>query len=194
MITETLQFLVRTLAELFVLVLLLRFYLQVARASFRHPLAQFCIALTNFLVLPARRLIPSIHGYDTATLALAWLVSLIANVLMLTLNPLPYDFASGATWAGLSLLSLLDVFRLSLYLIMGAVLVQAVLSWVNPYNPLAPVLDALTRPLLQPFRRAVVGGVDLSPLILILLIQVILMLPVRMLEASFLQQIKYALS
>ena len=194
MLTETLQFLVRTLAELFVLVLLLRFYLQVARASFRHPLAQFCIALTNFLVVPARRLIRSIHGYDTATLALAWLVSLIANVLMLTLNPLPYDFTAGATWAGLSLLSLLDVFRLSLYLIMGAVLVQAVLSWVNPYNPLAPVLDALTRPLLQPFRRAVVGGVDLSPLILILLIQVILMLPVRMLEASFLTQIKYALS
>lgn len=194
MITETLQFLVRTLAELFVLVLLLRFYLQVARASFNHPLAQFCIALTNFLVMPARRLIPSIHGYDTATLALAWLVSLIANVLMLTLNPLPYDFTAGATWAGLSLLSLLDVFRLSLYLIMGAVLVQAVLSWVNPYNPLAPVLDALTRPLLQPFRHAVVGGVDLSPLILILLIQVILMLPVRMLEASFLTQIKYALS
>jgi len=194
MITETLQFLVRTLAELFVLVLLLRFYLQVARASFRHPLAQFCMALTNFLVVPARRLIPSIHGYDTATLALAWLVSLLANLLMLTLNPLPYDFASGSTWAGLTLLSLLDVFRLTLYLIMGAVLVQAVLSWVNPYNPLAPVLGALTRPLLQPFRRAVVGGVDLSPLILILVIQVILMLPVRMLEASFLTQIKLALS
>lgn len=192
MIIETLQFLVRTLSELFVLVLLLRFYLQVARAPFKHPLAQFCMALTNFAVLPARRLIPSLHGYDTATLVLAWFTSLLANAIALALHPI-YDLTAGSSWVALTLLSVLDVFRLSLYLMMGAVLVQAILSWVNPYNPLTPILEALTRPFLQPFHRAVVGGVDLSPLILILLIQIILMLPVRLLEETFLMQIKLAM-
>ena len=93
----------------------------------------------------------------------------------------------------LSLLSLLEVFKQSLTLLMGSVIVQAVLSWVSPYNPLMPVLDALTRPFLRPFRKANIGGVDLSPLVLFLIIQVILMLPVRMLEASFLTQLKVVL-
>lgn len=193
MIAETLQFLIKTLADLFVLVLLLRFYLQVARAPFKHPLSQFVMAVSNFAVLPMRKLVPSVHGYDTATLLLALLVGLFSNVLMLALNPLPYSFAAPETWLGLLCLSLLDVFRQSLYLLMGAVIVQAILSWVNPYNPLTPILDALTRPFLRPFRRAAIGGVDLSPLILFLIIQVILMLPVRALESVFLMQLKVAL-
>ncbi|SMF29354.1 YggT family protein [Pseudogulbenkiania subflava] len=193
MIAETLQFLIKTLADLFVLVLLLRFYLQVARAPFKHPLSQFVMAVSNFAVLPMRKLVPSVHGYDTATLLLALLVGLLSNVLMLALNPLPYSFAAPETWLGLVCLSLLDVFRQSLYLLMGAVIVQAILSWVNPYNPLTPILDALTRPFLRPFRRAAIGGVDLSPLILFLIIQVILMLPVRALESVFLMQLKVAL-
>ncbi len=193
MLAETLQSLIRTLADLFVLVLLLRFYLQVARAPFKHPLCQFVMAATNFLVLPARKLIPSLKGYDSATLALAWLTSLLASAVVLALNPLPYNFAAPETWLGLVLLALLDVLKQSLIMLMWTAVVQAVLSWVSPYNPLSPVLDALTRPFLKPFRRFAVGGVDLSPLILFLIIQVILMLPVRMLEASFLTQLKVAM-
>jgi uncharacterized protein YggT (Ycf19 family) len=68
MFLETVQFLIKTIADLFVLVLLLRFYLQVARAPFKHPLCQFVMAATNFAVLPLRKLVPSIHGYDSATL------------------------------------------------------------------------------------------------------------------------------
>ncbi|HJU50374.1 MAG TPA: YggT family protein, partial [Pseudogulbenkiania sp.] len=60
MIAETLQFLIKTLADLFVLVLLLRFYLQVARAPFKHPLSQFVMAVSNFVVLPMRKLVPSV--------------------------------------------------------------------------------------------------------------------------------------
>jgi YggT family protein len=190
MLAETLQFLIKTLADLFTLVLLLRFYLQVTRAPFKHPLAQFCLALTNFAVLPARKLIPSIKGYDSATLTLAWLVSLLANAVVLALNPWPYNFAVPQTWFALALLSLLDVFKQSLYLLMGAVLVQAVMSWVNPYNAMTPILDALTRPFLKPLRRFAVGGIDLSPLVLFLLIQVVLMLPVRLVELSLVEQLK----
>ncbi|MGM8060288.1 YggT family protein [Vogesella indigofera] len=192
MLLETLQFLIKTISELFVLVLLMRFYLQVARAPFKHPLTQFVIAVSNFAVLPLRRWIPAWRSYDTATMVLAWVVSLLALISILLLNPLPYDLLHPQSWLSLTLLALLDVFRLSLYLLMGAVFVLAILSWVNPYNGLRPVLEALTRPYLRPFQRAVIGGVDLSPLVLLLVIQVILMLPVRMLEMSFLMQLKMA--
>jgi len=192
MFLETVQFLIKTIADLFVLVLLLRFYLQVARAPFKHPLCQFVMAATNFAVLPLRKLVPSLRGYDSATILLAWLVSLVSSVIILALNPM-YTLAAPETWIALSLLAFLDVFKQSLTLLMGAVIVQAVLSWVSPYNPLAPVLDVLTRPFLRPFRRATVGGVDLSPLILFLIIQVILMLPVQFLENSFLMQLKVAM-
>ncbi|WP_374554384.1 YggT family protein [Aquitalea pelogenes] len=189
MFLETVQFLIKTIADLFVLVLLLRFYLQVARAPFKHPLCQFVMAATNFAVLPLRKLVPSLRGYDSATMLLAWLVSMVSSVVILAFNPM-YTLAAPETWLALSLLAILDVFKQSLTLLMGAVIVQAVLSWVNPYNPLTPILDALTRPFLKPFRRATVGGVDLSPLILFLIIQVVLMLPVQYLENSFLMQLK----
>lgn len=189
MFLETVQFLIKTIADLFVLVLLLRFYLQVARAPFKHPLCQFVMAATNFAVLPLRKLVPSLRGYDSATMLLAWLVSMVSSVIILAFSPM-YTLAAPETWLALSLLAILDVFKQSLTLLMGAVIVQAVLSWVNPYNPLSPILDALTRPFLKPFRRATVGGVDLSPLILFLIIQVVLMLPVQFLENSFLMQLK----
>ncbi len=76
MLLETLRFLFKTVSDLFVLVVLLRFYLQLVRAPFQHPLAQFVVSLTNFAVLPLRRWVPSIKHYDSATLLLALLVSL----------------------------------------------------------------------------------------------------------------------
>lgn len=193
MFFDTLRFLIHTLSGLFVLVLLLRFYLQVARAPFKHPLCQFVMAATNFAVLPMRKLVPAMRGYDSATMLLAWLISLLSNVLVTLLSSVPEVFTFPQVWVALSLLSLLEVFKQSLTLLMGSVIVQAVLSWVSPYNPLMPVLDALTRPFLRPFRKANIGGVDLSPLVLFLIIQVILMLPVRILETSFLTQLKVVL-
>lgn len=190
MLLETLQFLIRTVADLFVLVLLLRFYLQVARAPFKHPLCQFVMNSTNFVVVPARRFIPSLKGYDTATLAVGWAVCLLSTVLMLALNPFSYDFSAPQTWMALALLALLYLFKQTLNLLMGAVIVQAVMSWVNPYNPLAPILDSLTRPYLRYFGFARIGAVDLAPLVLFLIIQVMLMLPVRWLEMTFLMQLK----
>lgn len=189
-LTDTLRFLINTLADLFVLVLLLRFYLQVAKAPFKHPLCQFVMAVTNFAVLPARKVIPAVRSYDTATMVLAWGVSLLTLIITLILSVLPYNWGAPQTWVALFLLAVLHVFKQSLTLLMGAVIVQAVMSWVNPYNPLRPILDALTRPYLRPFRQAVIGGVDLSPLILFLIIQVVLMLPVNMLENLFLMQLK----
>lgn len=192
MLIETLQFLIKTISDLFVMVLLLRFYLQLARAPFKHPLTQFVVAVTNFAVLPARRLVPSWRGYDSASMVVAWATALISLAILLLLNPLPYNLLHPQNLLMLCLLALLTVFSQSIYLLMGAVIVWAIMSWVNPYNGLRPVLEALTRPFLAPFSKANIGGVDLSPLVLFLILQVILMLPVRMLEMSFLTQLKIA--
>lgn len=176
MFYDTLHYVIKTLSDLFILVLLLRFYLQLAHAPFRHPLCQFSMAITNFIVLPLRRLVPSFRSYDVATMLAAWLVALLTLVFLLLVSPLPFFPVLPQTWLILALLGVLTLFKQSLYLLMGAVIVQAVLSWVNPYNPLTPILEILTRPFLRPFRWARVGGIDLSPLILFLIIQVLLML------------------
>lgn len=193
MLLETLKFLLQTVGGLLSLVLLMRFYLQLARAPHKHPLTQFVMAVTNFAVLRLRRVVPAWHGYDSASLLAALLVTLLVTSLSLAMGLMPYDFAHPQTWLGLVLLSLLELFRQSLNLLAGAIIVQAILSWVSPYNAISPILDALTRPYLKPFRAANLGGVDLSPLIVLLIIQVLQMLPLRALEQLFLMQLKMAM-
>ncbi|MBV8656209.1 MAG: YggT family protein [Burkholderiales bacterium] len=191
MFYDAFSFLIRNLAGFFILNLLLRFYLQVVRAPFGHPLAQFTVKLTNFVVLPVRRIIPSVSGYDTATLLLAWLTALLMNVLLLFVSPLPLNFMAPNVALGLVMLALLALMQFSFYLMLGAVFIQAIMSWVNPYNPLTPVLDALTRPLLAPVRRVLplLGGIDLSPLVLILALQMLLQFVVAPIESRLLSYI-----
>ena len=190
MLLDMLRFLLGTVSHFFTLILLLRFYLQVARAPFKHPLAQFTVTLTNFAVIPIRRLVPSMRGYDSATLLLAWLVTLASTLILLWLSPFPYNFASPQGWVLLMVLATLKVFVLSIYLLMGALVVQAILSWVNPYNPLAPILDTLTRPYLRPFERLRLGQVDLGPLVLLLLLQMLVTIPLAQLEWFFLSRMQ----
>jgi YggT family protein len=185
MLSDALSFLIRNLAGFFVLNLLLRFYLQVARASFAHPLAQFTVKLTNFAVLPVRRAVPSLGGYDTATLLLAWVTSVLMHIALLALSPWPLSMISPNGMLGVVLAGILTLIQFSLYLLFAAVMMQAILSWVSPYNPLSPLLDALTRPYLGPIRRILptMGGIDLSPLVLILLLQMLLQFAVAPAEA-----------
>ncbi|GAB3244123.1 YggT family protein [Chitinimonas naiadis] len=194
MLQEALAFLVRNLASFFILNLLLRFYLQVARAPFGHPLAQFTVKLTNFIVMPVRRVIPSVAGYDTATLLLAWLGALLMHLILLLLAPYPFDLSNPSTTLGLMALAVLELMKLTLYLMFGAILVQAVLSWVNPYNPLAPLLDKLTRPFLNPIRKLLpaIGGIDLSPFVLLLVLQMVLMFVLAPIEQRVLMYIVIA--
>ncbi len=190
MLLDMLRFLLGTVSHFFALILLLRFYLQVARAPFKHPLAQFTVTLTNFAVIPIRRLVSSVRGYDSATLLLAWLVTLVSTLVLLWLSPFPYNFAAPQSWLVLALLATLKVFVLSLYLLMGALVVQAILSWVNPYNPLAPILDSLTRPYLRPFERLRIGAVELGPLVLLLILQMLVGIPLARLEWLLLSQMQ----
>jgi len=178
MLATALIFLVRTAADFFTGALLLRFLLQWARASQRNPLSDFVIALTNFAVRPARRVIPGWGGLDLSTLVLAWLTQFAAFFIMVQLGGDALRLIGSASIAALMLIALVNVVRILLYIIMIVVIVQAVMSWVNPYSPIAPMLNALTRPFLRPFQRLIppVANVDLSPLFVIVACQLLLIL------------------
>ncbi len=177
MLNQILTFLLETLLGIFSLALFLRFYMQLLRAPYRNPLSQFLIAFTDFIVRPARRIIPGLRGMDLSTLLLAWLAqcALLAGTLVLK----GYDFSSamGAAAGGLGLLALVEIIKMPLYITLITVIMQAILSWVSPHSPIAPLLDSFTRPFLGIFRRRIplIANVDLSPLFVLVLIQLLLM-------------------
>jgi YggT family protein len=187
MLAQILLLIVDSVCGLLALALLARFTLQCVRTSFRNPLGQFVIAVTDWAVRPARRLIPGLFGYDLATLLLAWLTQVVALGIAWALSAaLGTVGAVGAVSPAptflLIALALCDVAKLEIYLLIGVVLASAIFSWVNPHAPLADVCDAVSRPLLRPFRRFIppLGGVDLSPLALLLVLQIGLMLLERL--------------
>jgi YggT family protein len=184
MLITALVFLIETAAGIFTVALLLRFLVQWARAAQRNPIGDFLNALTNWAVRPARRVIPSAWGLDLSTLLLAWLTQVVELFLVLTLQGFHFGSAGGQAVLAVVLLGGLMIVRLLLYIIIVVVIVQAVLSWVNPYSPIAPLLNSLTRPLLRPFQRRIppLANVDLSPLFVIIACQLMLMLPVAYLE------------
>jgi|SRR6476620_8714556 YggT family protein len=192
MIQNALIFLIETLAGLFTVALLVRFYMQWARAPQRNPVADFVNALTNFAVLPARRFIPGLWGLDLATLLVAWLVQFLELLLVLMLGGYPLYADPGQALAAIALLAIVRLLRLGLYILMVALIVQAVLSWVNPYSSVAAVANVLTRPFLRPVQRVVpqIANVDLSPLVLIIICQLILMLPIAYLEVLFMRLLR----
>ena len=186
MFTNALLFLVNTVFGLFVVSLLLRFYLQWARAAYRNPLTQFLQALTDFMVKPARRVIPGLWGLDLATFALAWLLQILQLLVVLQIEGRGFGPTAGATLLMMVLLALVLLIKIFLYIIMVAVFAQVICSWFSLSGPIVPVLDSMTRPFLRPFQRRIppIGNMDLSPLFLLVVIQLLLMLPVAWLEVS----------
>jgi len=189
LLSDALIFLISTACGLFAVALLLRFYLQWARAGYRNPVSQFVNALTDFMVRPARRVIPGWWGLDLASLLLAWLIQFLELMLIVQLKGVGPGSDAGTTLGLLAPLAAIMLVKLGLYMVMVVVFVQALLSWINPYSPLAPLLNALARPFLRAFQRWVppIGNVDLSPLLVIVACQLLLMLPVAYLESSLLR-------
>ncbi len=183
MLANALTYLLDTLFHVFVLAALLRFFMQLFRAPFRNPIAQFVVAITDFLVRPLRRVVPGMLGLDFASLIAAWVAEIVLVLLLFWIGGGP-ALPSGNMFPLLVVLSLLRLMRMSIYLLMGVVLVQALLSWVAPYHPMMPFFDVLTRPFLRPLRRMIpaVGGVDLTPFVLLVICQLVLMVPITWLE------------
>jgi YGGT family. len=134
-------------------------------------------------VKPLRRVVPGLFRLDLASLLVAWIFEFVLQVLLLML-------AGGAPFEHPAVLSVVLFFafvkliRLSIYIFMGAIILQAVLSWVSPYHPVAPFFDALAGPFMRPVRKAIppIGGVDITPVFVLIFLQLVLMLPVTWLE------------
>ena len=186
MLAGALIFLIETVFGLFVVALLLRFYLQCTRAPYRNPLTEFLQALTDFMVRPARRVIPGLWGLDLATFALAWLIQLLGLFIVIQLRGYQAGAEAGTVFVVLLLLALVMLVKIALYIAMAAVIIQVVLSWLGPYSPVMPLLNSLTRPFLRVFQKRIppVGNVDLSPLFALVVIQLLLMLVVAGAEGA----------
>lgn len=166
---DALIFLVRTLADLYLLTFLLRFIMQWARANHYNPLSQVVFKVTNPLVVPARRLLPSVAGLDMPTLVVLIVLEIAVTFVLLRLVGLSLPIPR------LLFYSLLRLISLVLWFYVGALIIYAVLSWfAQPSrNPMAMLLGELVEPLLRPARRMLppIGGFDLSVLLVIVLLQ-----------------------
>jgi YggT family protein len=182
MLGELLAFLLDALIQPFAAILLFRFHAVWLQAPMRNPIGEFLMALTDFAVLRVRRYIPKVWGLDTGSLLLAFAVELIYLIAYLWVQGFAFQVFP---WVGLLAWTAVKLLKISVYLLIATLLVEAILSWVNPHTPLAPMLYAVNRPFVQPLRRRIppVGNVDLSMLVLLLLCQLIL-IPIGSLEQS----------
>lgn len=157
-------FLVDILIHLYTLALMLRLILQWVRADFYNPVSQFLVKITNPVVRPLRRLIPGYWGIDFATLTLVLLFTAIKTLIVYT------DLSAEA----IALATLIATLDLVLNIFLYAIIIQAILSWVNPdpYNPVISLLNSLTWPILKHFRKLIppISGFDISPIFAIIAI------------------------
>lgn len=168
---QAVYFIIKTLAQLYLLLLLLRFWLPWLRADFRNPVAQGILRFTSPLILPLRRFVPSIRRLDTATVLVAFVIQFLTLFALLALTdrivrPLP-----------VAVTAVIELVILSLNLFFFAVLIRVILSWVAPhnYNPITALVTTLSEPVLRPFRRTIppIGGLDISPVFALILLQAV---------------------
>jgi YggT family protein len=171
------SFLIDTLIGLYILAVLLRLLFQIVRADFYNPISQFLVRVTNPLVLPLRRVIPGFAGIDWASVILVVVLQLVKLYLLLLIGGI------AAHPAGVVVLAFAQLLQLTVYVFLVAILIRVILSWVNPYgdNPVNDLLISVTEPLMRPARQIIppIGGLDLSPIAVLILLQLTLMLIVQ---------------
>ncbi len=180
-----LMLIINTLFDLYILLVLLRFLLQMLRADFYNPVSQFIVKLTTPPLKLMRRVIPSVGGQDAASIVLCLLL-IYAKFLLMRALSIPAVHIGGVmaplsvSYGGLLVFSIADLVALLLTVFLVAIIIKVILSWVNPghYNPVIGLVDRLAEPVLRPVRKIVpsIGGLDLSPLFATLLVLVAKML------------------
>ncbi|MFY9327062.1 MAG: YggT family protein [Georgfuchsia sp.] len=170
---QILNFILQSVTGFFTFALLARFAMQWARAPFRNPIGQFVITVTDWMVRPARRVIPTAWGHDLPSLVLAWLMQ---SIYLGVIYGISGFFNTGLDHiAVLALLALIETASIACTLAIAVVIISALLSWINPHAPVAPVINAVAGPMLRPFQRFIplIGGIDLSPIALFFVIKLI---------------------
>ena len=170
-INDALIFIIQTLGSLYLLIVLMRFILQLVRANFYNPLCQFVVKATQPLLKPLRRVIPSLFGLDMSSLVLALLLQILLFVVILMLNGYQAFTVLLLPWA------LIGIFSLFLKIIFWSMIISVILSWVAPgsRSPGAELVYQITEPVLAPFRRLIpnLGGLDISPIFAFIAIQLV---------------------
>jgi YggT family protein len=159
-------FLVHTLFGLYITIVLLRFLLQIVRADFYNPVSQFVVQATNPILKHLRRFIPGYGGIDMSAVALMLVLQMVELYIIITIK------GADAGALGILVLAIAELLALTLTVFFFSILIQVILSWVNPsgYNPIAALLYTLNEPILGPARRIIppLGGLDLSPIVVII--------------------------
>ncbi len=170
-INDAAIFIIQTLGSLYLLIVLMRFILQLVRANFYNPLCQFVVKATQPLLKPLRRVIPSLFGLDMSSLALALLLQILLFVVILMLNGYQAFTVLLLPWG------LIGIFSLFLKIIFWSMIISVILSWVAPgsRSPGAELVAQITEPVLAPFRRLIpnLGGLDISPIFAFIVIQLL---------------------
>ncbi|CAD5379071.1 YggT family protein [Pseudomonas sp. OF001] len=176
-------YVLQTLGSLYLLIVLLRFILQLVRADFYNPLSQFAVKATKPLLNPLRKVIPGFGGLDLASLVLAILVQLLLMALTLLLM----GIGIAALLPQLLIWAVIGVTALFLKVFFFALIASVILSWVAPgsYNPAAQLINQICEPLLMPIRRLLpnLGGLDISPIFAFIALNLVDMLVIRNLAA-----------
>ncbi|MBC3299945.1 YggT family protein [Pseudomonas sp. SWRI18] len=175
-------YVLQTLGSLYLLVVLLRFVLQLVRANFYNPLCQFIVKATQPLLKPLRRIIPSLFGLDMSSLVLAILVQLALMALTLLLT-----YGTTGNFLQLLVWAIIGVTALFLKIFFFAMIISVILSWVAPgsHNPGAELVNQICEPALAPFRRLLpnLGGLDISPILAFMVLKLLDMLVINNLAA-----------
>jgi len=164
-------FLIQTLFGLYLVAVMLRFLLQLTRADFYNPVSQFLVKVTNPPLIPLRRIIPGFMGIDMAAVVLLLVIQAVEVVLVTMVQGLSLSIPT------LLILTVAGLIRLLLEIYFYSILIQVILSWVNPggYNPAIALLYALNEPILSRARRLIppISGFDLSPILVFIVIKLI---------------------
>ena len=175
-------YVLQTLGSLYLLIVLMRFVLQLVRANFYNPLCQFIVKATQPLLKPLRRIIPSLFGLDMSSLVLAILVQLALLALTLLLT-----YATTGNFVQLLIWAIIGVTALFLKIFFFALIISVILSWVAPgsHNPGAELVNQICEPALAPFRRLLpnLGGLDISPILAFMVLKLLDMLVINNLAA-----------
>ena len=175
-------YVLQTLGSLYLLIVLLRFVLQLVRANFYNPLCQFAVKATQPLLKPLRRVIPSLFGLDMSSLVLAILVQLALMALTLLLT-----YGTTGNFLQLLVWALIGVTALFLKIFFFALIIRVILSWVAPgsHNPGAELVNQICEPALAPFRKILpnLGGLDISPILAFMVLKLLDMLVINNLAA-----------
>ncbi|MFT5219199.1 MAG: YggT family protein [Planctomycetota bacterium] len=188
---------INTLFDLYVLLVLLRFLLQLLRADFYNPVSQFIVKVTAAPLKILRRFIPSIAGQDSASIVLCLSIIYLKFIILRALSIPAVQIGAavapigGVSYAGLFVISIADLVALTMTVFLIAIIIQVILSWISPgqYNPVIGLVQKIASPVLKPIKKLIpsIGGLDLSPLLatLALMVAKMLIIPPLVLLGSF---------